>query len=110
MNPLRQNTFVRADRVLKLRQILEEIASVTGLTNEEKDPEEFLNILLAQVMKAEPFLKVRIGKGIFSFNFLFNLSSHWKISYLTRDAKYSLIFISRLYRVHNKSYLNRFLC
>lgn len=58
MNPLRKNLFVRADRVMKLRQLLDKLSSVSGLTCEEKDPEEFLNSLLAQIMKAEPFLKV----------------------------------------------------
>lgn len=59
VNPLRKNLFVRADRVMKLRELLEKLSSVTGLTCEEKDPEEFLNSLLAQIMKAEPFLKVK---------------------------------------------------
>lgn len=58
VNPLRKNLFVRADRVMKLRQLLERLSSVTGLTCEEKDPEEFLNSLLAQIMRADPFLKV----------------------------------------------------
>lgn len=58
VNPLRKSLFVRADRVMKLRQLLERLSSVTGLTCEEKDPEEFLNSLLAQIMRAEPFLKV----------------------------------------------------
>lgn len=58
VNPLRKNLFVRADRVMKLRQLLERLSSVTGLTCEEKDPEEFLNSLLTQIMRAEPFLKV----------------------------------------------------
>ena len=58
VNPLRHSNFVRADRVLKLRELLEEICSVKGLTNEEKDPEEFINILLSQTLKADPFLKV----------------------------------------------------
>lgn len=60
VNPLRENIFVRADRVMRLRQLLEKLSSVTGLTSEEKDPEEFLNSLLAQILKAEPFLKVSV--------------------------------------------------
>lgn len=64
MNPLRKNLFVRADRVMKLRQLLERLSSVTGLTCEEKDPEEFLNSLLTQIMRAEPFLKVFYLKQI----------------------------------------------
>lgn len=58
VNPLRKHVFVRADRVMKLRQLLDKLSSVSGLTSEEKDPEEFLNSLLAQIMRAEPFLKV----------------------------------------------------
>lgn len=58
VNPLRKNLFVRADRVLKLRKLLDKLTSVKGLMNEEKDPEEFLNSLLAQTLRAEPFLKV----------------------------------------------------
>lgn len=65
VNPLRENLFVRADRVMRLRERLEKLSSVTGLTSEEKDPEEFLNSLLAQILKAEPFLKVSLcSKGI----------------------------------------------
>jgi ubiquitin carboxyl-terminal hydrolase CYLD len=59
VNPLRKNLFVRADRVMKLRQLLDKLSSVTGLISEEKDPEEFINSLLAQILRADPFLKVR---------------------------------------------------
>ena len=65
VNPLRKNLFVRADRVMKLRHLLDKLSSVKGLTNEEKDPEEFLNSLLAQIMRAEPFLKVFIAETLF---------------------------------------------
>lgn len=58
VNPLRKNLFVRADRVMKLRQLLDKLSNVKGLVNEEKDPEEFLNSLVAQILRAEPFLKV----------------------------------------------------
>lgn len=60
VNPLRKNLFVRADRVLKLRRLLDKLSSVKGLCNEEKDPEEFLNSLVAQILRAEPFLKVSL--------------------------------------------------
>lgn len=36
VNPLRAKLFVRADRVMKLRTLLENHSSVTGLTSEEK--------------------------------------------------------------------------
>lgn len=36
VNPLREKLFVRADRVMKLRTLMEKLSSVTGLTCEEK--------------------------------------------------------------------------
>lgn len=58
VNPLRKHMFVRADRVMKLRKLLDRLGSVSGLTSEEKDPEEFLHCLLSEIMRVEPFLKV----------------------------------------------------
>lgn len=58
VHPLRKYHFVRADRVLRLRVLLEEITTMTGLTDEEKDPEEFMFILMAQTLRVEPYLKV----------------------------------------------------
>ncbi|XP_035214266.1 ubiquitin carboxyl-terminal hydrolase CYLD-like isoform X1 [Stegodyphus dumicola] len=62
VNPLRANFYVRADRVMELRKRLERLSSVRGLTSEEKDPEEFLNSLLNQILRAEPFLKLSSGQ------------------------------------------------
>ncbi|XP_067621560.1 uncharacterized protein CYLD isoform X2 [Eurosta solidaginis] len=67
VNPLRKNVFVRADRVMKLRQLLDKLSSVSGLTSEEKDPEEFLNSLLAQIMRVEPFLKLNSGQDAYFY-------------------------------------------
>ncbi len=36
VNPLRKNLFVRADRVMKLRKLLDSLTSVKGLMSEEK--------------------------------------------------------------------------
>ena len=49
VNPLRRLLYVRADRVMNLRQLLDSLSDVTGLTDQEKDPEEFLSSLLTQV-------------------------------------------------------------
>ncbi|XP_058984019.1 ubiquitin carboxyl-terminal hydrolase CYLD isoform X3 [Musca domestica] len=67
VNPLRKHMFVRADRVMKLRQLLDKLSSVSGLTSEEKDPEEFLNCLLAQILRAEPFLKLNSGQDAYYY-------------------------------------------
>jgi hypothetical protein len=49
VNPLRRRLFVRADKVMALRTLLDTLSSVSGLTDQEKDPEEFLNSLFSQV-------------------------------------------------------------
>ncbi|XP_046868508.1 ubiquitin carboxyl-terminal hydrolase CYLD isoform X2 [Drosophila willistoni] len=67
VNPLRKNLYVRADRVMQLRKLLDQLSSVSGLTSEEKDPEEFLNSLLAQIMRVEPFLKLSSGQDSYFY-------------------------------------------
>lgn len=102
VNPLRKNLFVRADRVMRLRELLEKLSSVTGLTCEEKDPEEFLNSLLTQIMRAEPFLKV-INNTIQmtssttssnAINFTFLLSRLQQLS-SGQDAFYYQLFVEK---------------
>lgn len=98
MNPLRKNLFVRADRVMKLRQLLERSSSVTGLTCEEKDPEEFLNSLLTQIMRAEPFLKVFNNFKIdFHRDCSFFTHMDWKCLQLNsgHDAFYYQLFVEK---------------
>ena len=67
VNPLRANLYVRADRVMHLRTLLEKLSSVRGLTSEEKDPEEFLNLLLNEILKADPYLKLSSGLESFFY-------------------------------------------
>ncbi|CAG9098426.1 unnamed protein product [Plutella xylostella] len=67
VNPLRKHGYVRADRVMKLRTLLERLSDVPGLTSEEKDPEEFLNGLVAQILRAEPFLKLSSGQESYCY-------------------------------------------
>ncbi|KAL3859912.1 hypothetical protein ACJMK2_010095 [Sinanodonta woodiana] len=58
VNPLRKYHYVRADKVMKLRQLLDKLGNIKGMMNEEKDPEEFLSLLLSNITKAEPFLHI----------------------------------------------------
>lgn len=67
VNPLRRNLYVRGDRVMHLRTLLEKLSSVRGLTSEEKDPEEFLNLLLNEILKADPYLKLSSGLETFFY-------------------------------------------
>ncbi|XP_069692355.1 uncharacterized protein CYLD isoform X1 [Periplaneta americana] len=76
VNPLRQNLYVRADRVMKLRTLLENLSSVTGLTSEEKDPEEFLTSLVAQILRAEPFLKLSSGQEAYHYQLFVEKDEH----------------------------------
>lgn len=86
VNPLRANLYVRADRVMHLRTLLEKISSVRGLTSEEKDPEEFLNILLNEILKAEPYLKLSSG-----------LESFFYQIFVEKDEKLALPTVQQLF-------------
>ncbi|XP_053324475.1 ubiquitin carboxyl-terminal hydrolase CYLD-like [Spea bombifrons] len=61
VNPLRKNGYVCATKIMALRKILEAAGKSTGFTNEEKDPEEFLNQLF-QVLRVEPLFYIRTLK------------------------------------------------
>ena len=67
VNPLRKHQFVRADKVMKLRKLLDNLTSVKGLMSEEKDPEELLNSLLSQTLKASPFLEISSGQSAYLY-------------------------------------------
>ncbi|XP_070710608.1 ubiquitin carboxyl-terminal hydrolase CYLD [Pempheris klunzingeri] len=58
VNPLRKYGYVCASKTMALRRLLEAANSNTGFTNQEKDPEEFLNKLF-QLLRVEPLLKIR---------------------------------------------------
>nr|CAD7454361.1 unnamed protein product [Timema tahoe] len=96
VNPLRANLYVRADRVMKLRTLLENLSSVTGLTSEEKDPEEFLTSLVAQILRAKPFLKLSSGQEAYHYQLFVEKDEHltmpsvqqlFEQSFLTSDIK-----------------------
>ncbi|XP_071757460.1 ubiquitin carboxyl-terminal hydrolase CYLD [Centroberyx gerrardi] len=58
VNPLRSFGYVCASKTMALRRLLEAENSDTGFTDQEKDPEEFLNKLF-QLLRVEPLLKIR---------------------------------------------------
>ncbi|XP_044582009.1 ubiquitin carboxyl-terminal hydrolase CYLD [Cotesia glomerata] len=76
VNPLRKNVFVHANSVMKLRTLLEKLSSVSGLTSEEKDPEEFLTSLVAQILNAEPFLKLSSGQDAYHYQLFVEKDDH----------------------------------
>ncbi|XP_060080817.1 ubiquitin carboxyl-terminal hydrolase CYLD-like [Ylistrum balloti] len=63
VNPLRRYHYVRADKVMRLRQLLHKLGNIPGMMSEEKDPEEFMGLLLNQITKADPLLHIRSEGG-----------------------------------------------
>uniref|UniRef100_A0ABM5G624 Ubiquitin carboxyl-terminal hydrolase CYLD-like n=1 Tax=Pogona vitticeps TaxID=103695 RepID=A0ABM5G624_9SAUR len=64
VQPLRQHGYVGAENVMNLRRMLRCESFVT----EEKDPEEFLNVLLGEVLAVEPLLKIRSESEVLEYN------------------------------------------
>ncbi|XP_043100750.1 ubiquitin carboxyl-terminal hydrolase CYLD isoform X2 [Puntigrus tetrazona] len=58
VNPLRRYGYVCASKTMALRKLLKAETADSGFTNEEKDPEEFLNQLFL-LLRVEPLLKIR---------------------------------------------------
>ncbi|XP_051945169.1 ubiquitin carboxyl-terminal hydrolase CYLD-like [Xyrauchen texanus] len=58
VNPLRRFGYVCASKTMALRKLLKAETADAGFTNEEKDPEEFLNQLFL-LLRVEPLLKIR---------------------------------------------------
>ncbi|OWF38021.1 ubiquitin carboxyl-terminal hydrolase CYLD-like isoform X2 [Mizuhopecten yessoensis] len=74
VNPLRRYHYVRADKVMRLRQLLHKLGNIPGMMSEEKDPEEFLSLLLTQITKADPLLHIRSeGDQDIQHSFLYQL-------------------------------------
>lgn len=67
VRPLREEYIVSADQVMLFRTMLERASTVAGLTDEEKDPEEFLTLLLDKILKAEHYLKLSSGLESFFY-------------------------------------------
>ncbi|XP_064385808.1 ubiquitin carboxyl-terminal hydrolase CYLD-like isoform X3 [Halichondria panicea] len=57
VNPLRKNGVVRFESVMKMRNALDELGKMEGITEKKKDPEEFLNTLFKHVQRIS-FTKV----------------------------------------------------
>ncbi|XP_054840309.1 ubiquitin carboxyl-terminal hydrolase CYLD-like [Eublepharis macularius] len=62
VNPLRQNGFVAASSVMNLRHHLTEKGQCSSFATSEKDPEEFLNLIMHRILGIEPLLKLQSGK------------------------------------------------
>ncbi|XP_061681396.1 ubiquitin carboxyl-terminal hydrolase CYLD isoform X2 [Syngnathoides biaculeatus] len=61
INPLRSEGFVEGRHIMKLRQQLQNHGYCQSFTTEEKDPEEFLTIIMHQILALDPLLKLSAG-------------------------------------------------
>jgi len=78
--PLRKNGHVSCENIGRLRAFLETAKhSEGGYLQAEKDPEEFVNLLFGNVLKMEPFIKLRseANKSVFT--------SHLHQIFITND-------------------------
>ncbi|XP_007903402.1 ubiquitin carboxyl-terminal hydrolase CYLD [Callorhinchus milii] len=60
INPLRKTGVVNSDKVMKLRMLL----GNHTFTSDEKDPEEFISVLLHEILAIDPLLKIRSDQKV----------------------------------------------
>ncbi|KAM9357788.1 ubiquitin carboxyl-terminal hydrolase CYLD [Symphorus nematophorus] len=58
VNPLRSKGFVEGRHVMKLRQQLQKQGYSDSFTTDEKDPEEFLTVIMHHILALDPLLKL----------------------------------------------------
>ncbi|XP_061634044.1 ubiquitin carboxyl-terminal hydrolase CYLD isoform X2 [Phyllopteryx taeniolatus] len=61
VNPLRSEGFVEGRHIMQLRQQLQNHGYCHSFTTEEKDPEEFLTIIMHHILALDPLLKLSAG-------------------------------------------------
>ncbi|XP_042338720.1 ubiquitin carboxyl-terminal hydrolase CYLD isoform X2 [Plectropomus leopardus] len=61
VNPLRSNGFVAGRHIMKLREQLQRHGYSHSFTTDEKDPEEFLTIIMHHILALDPLLKLSAG-------------------------------------------------
>ncbi|XP_062411587.1 ubiquitin carboxyl-terminal hydrolase CYLD [Sardina pilchardus] len=58
VNPLRREGYVEASSVMRLRKQLQESGYCATFTTDEKDPEEFLSLIMNKILSLEPPIKL----------------------------------------------------
>ncbi|XP_048108036.1 ubiquitin carboxyl-terminal hydrolase CYLD [Alosa alosa] len=64
VNPLRREGYVEAGSVMKLRKQLQESGYCATFTTDEKDPEEFLSLIMNKILSLEPPIKLCTGGSV----------------------------------------------
>jgi len=79
VNPLRSYHYVRADKMMKLREVLANLPAAKNIKLDEQDAEEFLNLLMDKALNATPYLELSTGERSFMYQ-LFVVSNLGKSS------------------------------
>lgn len=64
VNPLRKKGFVDCQHIMKLRQQLQKHGYSHSFTTDEKDPEEFLTVIMHHILALDPLLKLSAGSKV----------------------------------------------
>lgn len=67
VNNLRKRHFVHWKSVMQIRQLLVGLSRDSGMTTDERDPEEFLELLLGKCFDVAPFLKFNNGNELYVY-------------------------------------------
>ncbi|KAJ8377013.1 hypothetical protein SKAU_G00075930 [Synaphobranchus kaupii] len=74
VNPLRSKGFVPRENVMKLRRQLQDGGySDHTFTTEEKDPEEFLTLVMQRILYLDPLLKLTTAEGKVQENYCYQI-------------------------------------
>ncbi|KAM6922029.1 ubiquitin carboxyl-terminal hydrolase CYLD [Xenentodon cancila] len=75
--PLRSKGFVEGRHIMKLRQLLQNLGYSRSFTTDEKDPEEFLIVIMHHILALDPLLKLSAaGKVQESYCYQIFLENH----------------------------------
>lgn len=74
VNPLRSKGFVPSENVMRLRRLLQDGGhSDHTFTTEEKDPEEFLTLVMHQILHLDPLLRLQSEGGKVQENYCYQI-------------------------------------
>ncbi|KAJ8278205.1 hypothetical protein GJAV_G00085050 [Gymnothorax javanicus] len=74
VNPLRSKGFVPSENVMRLRRLLQDGGhSDHTFTTEEKDPEEFLTLVMHQILQLDPLLRLQSAGGKVQENYCYQI-------------------------------------
>ena len=89
--PLRKNGFVAQSKVTKLRGCLSDLLSDASFISAEKDPEEFLSVLLGKVFNYDVKLKLSSNQETYCFQLFAEKNDKWTFPTVEQLFKQTMI-------------------